>query len=76
MQNNVVIDPEVIKLWDQAMSLGEEKGKKAYQEFLEKYEEFQRNPPKKPVPREPTDWQKELLLKQQEVVDIAKRYGI
>eukprot|EP00826_Nyctotherus_ovalis_P038698 TRINITY_DN3640_c0_g1_i1.p1 TRINITY_DN3640_c0_g1~~TRINITY_DN3640_c0_g1_i1.p1 ORF type:complete len:456 (-),score=90.10 TRINITY_DN3640_c0_g1_i1:206-1573(-) len=76
MQNNVVIDPDIIKLWDQAMSLGEEKGKKAYQEFLDKYKEFQQNPPKRSVSQELTNWQKELLLKQQEVVDIAKRYEI
>eukprot|EP00826_Nyctotherus_ovalis_P004625 TRINITY_DN11012_c0_g2_i3.p1 TRINITY_DN11012_c0_g2~~TRINITY_DN11012_c0_g2_i3.p1 ORF type:complete len:104 (-),score=9.67 TRINITY_DN11012_c0_g2_i3:50-361(-) len=44
MRNNVVVSTELTHLWDQAMSLGEEKGKRVYQKFLNKWQEFQKNP--------------------------------
>ena len=76
MQHNVVVSPELVQLWDQAMTLGEEKGKRVYEEFLDEWEKFKKNPPKEPVHREPTDWQKELLLKQQEITTIAHEKNI
>jgi hypothetical protein len=76
MQHNVVISPELVQLWDQAMSLGEEKGKKVYDEFLDEWEKFKQNPPKEPIRKEPTEWQQELLLKQQEVMTIAREKNI
>lgn len=76
MQHNVVISPELVQLWDQAMSLGEEKGQRAYQDFLNQWQEFQKNPPKTPARQEPTKWQQQLLLKQQEVMTIAHKENI
>jgi len=73
MQHNVLVNPELVQLWDQAMLLGEDNGKKAYQEFLNKWQEYQKNPPKHQTP---TDWQKQLLQKQQEVIQIAYRHNV
>jgi hypothetical protein len=70
--NKVVISPDLMELWDQAMTLGEEQGKNIYQEFLNKWKEFQKKSTKVPEQPEPTEWQKNLLLKQQEIIEIAK----
>ena len=75
MQHQVPISPELIQLWDQAMSLGEDEGKKVYQDFLNKWQEYQKNPPRFQQ-QQPTEWQKKLLHKQQEVMNIARKDGI
>lgn len=75
-QHKTPISPELIHLWDQAMSLGEEKGKKVYQDFLNKWHEYQKNPPKYHPPQQPSEWQKQLLQKQQEIMQVARRQNI
>eukprot|EP00826_Nyctotherus_ovalis_P004451 TRINITY_DN10965_c0_g1_i5.p1 TRINITY_DN10965_c0_g1~~TRINITY_DN10965_c0_g1_i5.p1 ORF type:complete len:275 (+),score=55.80 TRINITY_DN10965_c0_g1_i5:310-1134(+) len=73
VNRDVAVTPDLIQLWDQAMSLGEDKGKEAYKEFLDKWQQFQANPP----PRQgPTKWQQQLLQKQHEVMQIARRKNI
>ena len=78
-EHNVTISYQLVELWDQAMKLGEENGKKAYQEFLNGWQEFQKNPPKDSQGQnggEPTAWQKMLLQKQVEVVLEAQKNGV
>ena len=82
MEHNATISLELIKLWDEAMKLGEEEGKKMYQEFLNKWQEFQKNPQKgfaifyNGTYKEPTEWQKMLIQKQQEIMQLAQKYKI
>eukprot|EP00826_Nyctotherus_ovalis_P007725 TRINITY_DN1196_c0_g1_i5.p1 TRINITY_DN1196_c0_g1~~TRINITY_DN1196_c0_g1_i5.p1 ORF type:complete len:502 (-),score=117.03 TRINITY_DN1196_c0_g1_i5:221-1726(-) len=72
-EHNIPISPQLIQLWNQAMTQGEEDGKKAYQQFLDAWQEYQKNPPRM---QQPTEWQKKLLQKQQEVMQTAYRKGI
>lgn len=72
-EHSIPISPQLIQLWNQAMTQGEEEGKKAYQQFLDAWHEYQRNPPRM---QQPTDWQKKLLQKQQEVMETAHRKKI
>lgn len=69
----MTVTPDIVQLWDQAMSLGEDKGKEAYKEFLDKWRDFQKNPPPK---QGPTKWQQQLLQKQHEVIQTARRKNI
>jgi len=71
-ENNVVVSPDLMNLWNQAIASKEDQGKETYQEFLNKWKEFQKKSADTPGHPEPTEWQKQLLLKQQEIIEIAK----
>lgn len=83
------VNTDLMDLLQQSMELGEERGKTTYQDFLDKWKQVQEHPPNKTQTKNvtsqpsnqqqnqtPSEWQKKMLVKQQEVIQTAQKNNI